>query len=300
MIVAIHVDDTVIACKAQHDLTWFMKEISKAFKFKNVGALKCVLGLHVGRSNGSYWINQEKCMLRLAEKCGVHAGKRSKTPIATHPNLDDYECSSKVDTTSHRAIVGAILHVSVASRPDITCAINKLARCSQDPRQMHMDAAKRLIKCLVNAAGHRIAYERKEDAPLVQACTDASHGSDKKTGKSTSGFFVEVCGGPVSWGSMRQTVVADSSAHAECMAPSTVCKDITSVAQMAKEIAPTLKTGAVPVIGAAPVHVDSASAISTANKPGFSKPSKSIRLAFHNSRDLTKKGETETKKIDGK
>ncbi len=90
IIIAIYVDDTIIAHKSPQDLQWVMKMIAKSFKFKNLGTLKCILGLHVGRSNGAYWINQEKCILRMAEKCNIYAGKRAKTPITTHPNLDIY------------------------------------------------------------------------------------------------------------------------------------------------------------------------------------------------------------------
>lgn len=296
IIMDIYVDDTIIAYKSQDHLHYVLKEISKIFKFKNMGTLKYILGLHVGRYNACYWVNQESYVLRLAQKYNIFAGKRAKTPMTTNVDLANTENSPKVDSTTYRAIVGAILYVSVASRPDITYSINRLAKYSMDPREIHMESAKMLIKYLVNIAGYRIIYNKQEEPPIIQAYTDASHGSDHKTGKSITGYYVEVCGGPVSWSSSTQTVVTPSTAYAEYIAISATCRDVMAVTRMSNEIIPELAAQTFPV----PIHTDSASAITIANRPGFSKLSKSIRLSYHNVRDMIQKGEIETRKIAGK
>ena len=56
MMVAIYVDDTIIAFEAKCDLEWFLAEIGKHLKFTNEGELWWTLGMEVGRTSQSNWL----------------------------------------------------------------------------------------------------------------------------------------------------------------------------------------------------------------------------------------------------
>jgi hypothetical protein len=74
------------------------------------------------------------------------------------------------------------------------------------------------------------AQERSPDLPTTQrfkivAYTDASFAVTDKM-QSISGWVVHVNGTPIFWGSMKQTVVVDSSCSAECVAASICTKKV--------------------------------------------------------------------------
>ena len=101
--------------------------------------------------------------------------------------------------------------------------------------------------------------------------------------KSTSGYFLSFCGGPVLWGAHKQKVLAMSIAEAEYMSLSRLGRDIIYAKQLVTEMG-------FPVESVIPVHEDCKPAINIAENPGFSNRSKSIRLAYHNVRDLVADG----------
>ena len=131
--------------------------------------------------------------------------------------LHEFENETRIDQTVYRKIIGSILYVSVATRPDITFALSQLARYSQDPRIAHYKAAMRLLQYLYNTRNVSIKY-RQSTGPFIQSYSDASWKSCKTTKRSQSGYITFAHGGPVLWNSKRQNFIATSSASAEYMA----------------------------------------------------------------------------------
>ena len=93
----------------------------------------------------------------MADKFGIRPDKAS-TPLPTK-NLHASHRSPPVDNKEYRSIIGAILYVSVATRPDIAFAISLLSQFSEDPREIHKDAALRLMRYLLNTAHYKIHYD---------------------------------------------------------------------------------------------------------------------------------------------
>ena len=94
----------------------------------------------------------------VCEKHGVMPSLKSQTPISPTPDLDVHLESPSVDSTKCRALLGATLHVSCASRPDACHAISRLSRCSEDPREMHYNVALRVLRCLANTAHYYMPW----------------------------------------------------------------------------------------------------------------------------------------------
>ena len=305
IIIACYVDDINILYKNPSDLQWCMKTIGKLFKFKNLGDISLCLGLQIGRlPNGCYHVSQTTYIERMAEKFGITPNKRCRTPLPSK-NLMEYSQSPTVNASHYRSLIGAILYTSVATRPDISFAISYLAQFSQDPREIHLDAAMHLLGYLANTSNYKILYDGKirtpgsfyiennKDGNLTLGFCDASFHPDPTHGKSVSGFLVFLHGGPVCWRKVNQKIVTTSSAEAEYVAMSAACREIIFVRQLCDEIGfqesfPT------------DLYSDSKSAIAIATNPGFTQRSKSIRLHYHNTRDCVENSVVTLKKINGK
>ena len=292
VILGIYVDDTVIAYDQQKDLEFVLKRIGDEYKFTNLGPIKESLGMQINRdSQGNYSISQTKYIKRMCERFKILPSKRARTPLPTAP-LKGTD-SEPVDSTEYRSTVGAALYVAVATRPDIAQACSHLAQFNTEPKKVHLNAARRLMKYLLNTAHYKISYS-KTNQNFV-GYSDATHGTEKE-GKSRSGYFLNLFGGPVLWGSHRQRVLANSIAESEYMSMSQLCRDIVYCTQFVNEIGfPEYKN--VPIC--TPIYEDCSPAISIASNPGFSQRSKSIRLSYHNVRAMLREQRIDIKKIKG-
>lgn len=293
IILGVYVDDIIIAYKTPQDIQWFLKALGKRFKFKNLGNLRYCLGIEVARTpGGAYFISQQKYIMRISEKYNIIPSKRARTTLSNLLKLYDYEDSHTVDPTAYRSILGAIIYVAVATRPDLSFAVSTLARFSQDPRAIHQQAAERLLQYMVNTCEYSIRYERKQNNNLTSIYVDASFNSDPKDSKSHCGYISMVNDTAVTWKAWKQTIVATSTGEAEYIAASDACREAVYLRQLIGELAFQL---AQPTT----MYSDSTSAITIATKPGFTQKSKSIRLKYHNTRQCIKDGIIDVKKIPG-
>ena len=150
------------------------------------------------------------------------------------------------------------------------------------------------MKYLLNTKHYRISYSRTERG--MEGYADATHMTEKD-GKSRSGYFLQLYGGPILYASHRQTVVANHIAEAEYMSMSQLGRDIVYATQLIKEIG---FGGYEKIPMKIPVFEDCQPAIQIATNPGFSKKSKSIRCAYHNIRQLIRDNTIRLFHISGK
>ena len=291
IVLAIYVDDILIGYKSKYDLEWFLKRMKAEYQFKNLGPVKQCLSLDIKKTDhGNYVIHQAPYIQRLMQKHGLYANKKAMSPLVPRKNWYSDE-TPKVDPTMYRAKIGSILYVALGTRPDISHAVSFLARFSQEPRQMHMDAANRLIQYLYNTIEYKLKYSSGKIA--TEVFVDASHATCPVTMRSTTGYYVSCYGAPVVWRSKRQSHVAKSTATAEYIAMSEAVDDVTFTRQLlielgCKEIEPTI------------MHEDSEPAIKIATKPGFTQRSKTIMVCYHSIREAVEDGRIRITSIRGK
>lgn len=287
IIMGVYVDDLIILHKNHDDLADFTKALEKRFKFKNLGKIQKTLGIEVDHNpDGSYSIHQQTYISQLGEKFGQRCSKRAKTPLVIK-KFDGHDDSPKVNQTLYRSVIGASLYVAVATRPDIMYAVNYLARFSQDPREIHMEAALRIVRYLVNTSHYRITYKKGD----LVTFADASWNADAES-SSVTGYVAMFAGGPIAWRSCRQKKRAMSSAEAEYVALSELGREIIHIRNLLSEMK-------IPFSETTFAHCDSTAAISMATKQGFTQRSKSIRLCYHNVREMINSKEMHLEKIDG-
>ena len=124
----------------------------------------------------------------------------------------------------YRNIVGSLLWLTLASRPDAQFAVTRLTRCMKTPTAAALVAAKRLLRYFKGTAGLPLVYDGNVPFTLAGQC-DASWGNDLATRRSYSGFFFSVCGGAISWTSKLQRAVSLSTVESEYLTYSEACKE---------------------------------------------------------------------------
>lgn len=288
MIVTVFVDDCTIAHENKSDLQNFLKQVGSECGFKNEGPTTWTLGIQVGQeTDGSYFIHQSRYIDKLVQKYNPKPDKRVRTPLSAD-NLYQ-EDSPPVDVSEYKSIIGALLYISIATRPDLAFACSRLGQFSTEPKEVHYKQALRCIQYLDNTKHYRIRYSADEG---LKGWADAGFNTCKVSGKSQTGYVLNYAGAPVMWRSFKQTCVANSTGEAEHMALSPLCRETIFAKQLLGEL---FQKERIPVL----VYDDSEPAIAIASNIGFSNKSRSIRISYHNVRDCVERNDVRLVKTPG-
>ena len=282
VIVAVYVDDILVATETEKTMLKLKRLISQKFEVKDLGELKSFLGVQVKVMSDSIWIGQSGYTSRVLEKFGMADAKPVSTPVDVSLKLHSENNSSPVDKSLYQSAVGSLLYLSNWTRPDITYAVNTVAKFSSSPTEVHWTAVKRIMRYLKGTSGYGVNYVKCTKDSLAGYC-DADWAGDVNDRKSTSGYVFTLAGAPVSWRSKKQSCVALSTAEAEYIA-------LASAAQEAVWLRELLKQLDGPMAEATIVYDDSQSAIAMTKNPQFHGRAKHIGIKYHYIRGEVEKG----------
>jgi hypothetical protein len=136
------------------------------------------------------------------------------------------------DHELYRNMVGSLLYLACWTRPDISFAVSELSRFVSAPGQLHMAAAKHLVRYIQGSRELGIMYSKPSNSgPMNQpnvlwGFVDSDWAGCPDSRRSTTGFTLMLNGAAVAWKSKRQSVVALSSAEAEFIAASALVQEV--------------------------------------------------------------------------
>lgn len=180
------------------------------------------------------------------------------------------------DATLYRSLAGALQYLTF-TRPDIAYAVQQVCLFMHDPRAVHFNALKRILRYLKGTAdlGLSIAHSTYFS---ITAYSDADWGSCPDTRRSTSGYCVFLGSLLVSWSSKRQNTTSRSSAEAEYRAVANAVAETFWLRQLLcdLELAPKRETLVV---------CDNVSAVYLSTNPVHHQRTKHIEIDIHFVRD---------------
>ena len=244
--VALYVDDGLISAEEQAEIDWLITELSKHYTIRNLGFPSKFLGLDVSHPDprGPITISQSTYAHKLLAKFDMDQCNAVKSPCDSRASYlhrrTDTEAPS--DGELYRSMMSSVLHLAVWTRPDIAWITNKLCQFNSDPSELHMSAAKHLLRYIQGTIDLSITYspsgvnslyglyiehpEFNLTPLIVHGFADASGASDPDDRCSTSGYIFFYFNGPISWGSNKQTyAVALSTMESEYMALTEAAKE---------------------------------------------------------------------------
>ena len=113
--------------------------------------------------------------------------------------------------------VGALLYLASHTRPDISFSVNLLARFSSCPTLRHWNGIKHIFRYLQGTRDKGLFFSNTSKEALI-GFADAGYLSDPHVARSQTGYVFTYGGTAISWRSMKQTIAATSSNHAEILA----------------------------------------------------------------------------------
>ncbi len=267
----------VIAGKTDFQLQNVKDSLSQKFELKDLGSLRYFLGMSITQDSDSesIVINQPAYTKKLLENFGIQECKPVATPVSSSSKLikatESDEC---VDKTKYQSAVGSLMYLAVCTRPDISFAVNSLAKFNSKPTKDHWSALKHVLRYLQGTKNVGICYSK--DSGDIIGYTDADWAGDLDDRKSTSGYLFMLCDGAVSWKSQKQRCVALSTAEAEYVAMSAAVQESVWLHQLISELTDS-SLGINPVL----IYEDNQAAIAMAKNPQFHGRAKHIEIKHH-------------------
>ena len=120
-IIAIYVDDLIAITETDEEMRRLKKSLTSIFKMKDLGELYYCIGINFYRTKDSLYMSQSQYIHRLLEKYGLSDANTVATPMDSNVKLvEDDGYSKTVDSILYQSMVGSILHLARATRPDIS------------------------------------------------------------------------------------------------------------------------------------------------------------------------------------
>ena len=120
------------------------------------------------------------------------------------------------DQLRYSQIIGSLMYLASATRPDISFAVSKLSRFVSKPGDDHGHALERVMSYLKGTASYGVHYTGYPR--VLEGYSDSKWISDADEIKATSGYVFTLGGGAVSWKSCKQTILTRSTTEAELTA----------------------------------------------------------------------------------
>jgi len=229
IIIAVYVDDFLVAAKSLDDVAWIHGELNKDWETRDLGPVKRFLGVDVHRPDptGAIFINQGIYARQVLHEFEMQNCNPVKTPlnpsIKLHKRLDEEPAA---DGEPYRRMTGKIMHLAVYTRPDLAFASSKQSQFNSNPSEIHMKAIKHVLRYINGTLDHGILYSSPDSTlSLPVGFCDASFDTDPDDSKSTSGWLYMLSNGAISWGSKKQDCIALSTMESEAMAMTEAAKE---------------------------------------------------------------------------
>jgi len=195
--------------------------VQKEFEVRYLGPMSYMLGIEFQRHpDGSMTLNQSKYIQQILTQFGMQWSKPVGMPgdpsiklTGTQHETNEEEIPLDTKRFPYRQLIGCLMYLSCATRPDISYMTNLLGQFCSQPQERHWKAAKRVLSYLSGTRDWKIVY-RPSGKPLT-AYSDADWATALDDRRSTSGCLVILAGGPIAWKARKQTAVALSSMEAE-------------------------------------------------------------------------------------
>lgn len=273
LILGIYVDDVLMLGSDEQEMKKLLEKLCEDFEMIVNWSPEMFLGMKIERQQGKVKLTQQGYSRGILEKFGMENSKPVSTPLFKGEATTE---GSEKPGYPYREAVGSLLYLSGKTYPDLAQAVGFVSRLVNDPSNQRITDVKRIFRYLNGTQTQGISYctegENESETEIVAYC-DSDYAGDPRTRKSTTGYIIFYGGGPVSWCSRKQPIVATSSTEAEYIAAADCCKEILYIKFLLEELEGKGSK--------AKLKVDNQSAISLIKNGIVNRRSKHIDVRFH-------------------
>ena len=288
VLVLVYVDDVLVTGSSLELIAQTKSDLKTRFEMTDSGKCTFVLGIElVDGSDGSVTMCQRRYVNDILKRFGMDECKATTSPVDLSTRLVASSEAAKIDVPFREA-VGALMHLTTATRPDIAYAVGYVSRFMENPQQEHWTAVKRIFRYLQGTKSHGLRFQPSDKIDF-RGYSDADWAGDHADRKSTSGYTFMLMGAPVSWGSKKQSSVSLSTSEAEYIALSLAIQEGKWVHRLLCEILAAANEPGPDLV----IREDNQSCIKMTKNPVNHGRAKHIDIKYHHIRDEVKRGEVQ-------
>jgi len=282
IIILLYVDDLLVTSQDPELKRTTLHEIEQRFPTQ-YKSQTTYLGIEVNYNmeQGTMTFHQSNKIKELVTLYNLNEGKFSDTPAAPGTKLIKHSENDGNESNinfPYRELVGSLLWIARATRPDILYAVNQLAQHVQSPDNTHIKAGKRIVSYLHTTINVNITYYRTPTLQL-EAYADADFAGENEQNdqpmRSTSGILILFNNSGIIFSkSQLQTVVAKSTAEAEYIAISNAGSIVEGIRNLLEQLGIVQRN-------ITTIFNDNQSAISMVKRKTCTAKTRHIKIAFH-------------------
>ncbi|KAL0311583.1 UNVERIFIED_CONTAM: Retrovirus-related Pol polyprotein from transposon TNT 1-94 [Sesamum angustifolium] len=159
------------------------------------------------------------------------------------------------------------------TRPDIAFSVGVISQFMDQPCEIHLIAAKRILRYIKNTLSYGLMYEQSKSFSL-SGFVDVDWAGHVNDRRSTTGFCFKIGSAAISWCSKKQTTVALSSCEIEYVVATMATQECLWLRRLIREMVTTQNH---------PIQnfCDNESATKLAGNPAFHARSKHIETHYY-------------------
>jgi hypothetical protein len=285
LIVSLYVDDLIYTGNDGELMESFKNSMKRNFAMTDLGKMSYFLGVEVIQNDTGIFINQQKYASEILTRFGMELCNMVCSPIVPGTRLSKDENGKSVDSTNFKQMVGCLMYL-IATRPDMCYSICLIARYMERPTEIHLAAAKRILRYLKGTVNFGILYRRGVLNQELKGWTDSDYAGDVDDRKSTSGYVFKLGSGAISWSSKKQPIVTLSTTEAEFVAAASCACQGVWLRRILQQLGQDQHKATL-------IFCDNSSSIKLSKNPILHGRCKHIDVRYHFLRDLTKEGVVE-------
>ena len=136
--------------------------------------------------------------------------------MAANVKLTNDPSGEFIDVTLCRSMIGRLLYLT-ASQPDITFSVSVYYRFQSNPKVLHLNAVKRIIKYVGGTCDYELFYSKESNLSFV-GFSDSDWAGNADDRKNTTGGCFYVGANLVAWMSKKQNSASLSTVEVEYIA----------------------------------------------------------------------------------
>ena len=296
MILSTYVDDIPSSFHPDDKDEWneIKEKLNKKYKIKFLGEADWLLNMKITRdtANNRIYLDQSSYVESILEEFDMknHIPVSSPSPTYKMSKLDcptTDEGKEAMKKFPYRRLVGLLMYLSNATRPDIAFAVRTAAQYMENPGILHWKALITILKYLKGTMnygllfdGNLVASDANDKFPIV-GYADADWGGNESR-KSTTGGVITVGGNVVDWLCNKQQTPALSSCEAEYIATGATVQSMMWINSLLQEMGLRTVLEEMPLR----VHNDNQSAIAICKNDVLHDRVRHIDIKHHFIRDL--------------
>eukprot|EP00211_Chloroparvula_japonica_P000516 CAMPEP_0119127524 /NCGR_PEP_ID=MMETSP1310-20130426/6037_1 /TAXON_ID=464262 /ORGANISM="Genus nov. species nov., Strain RCC2339" /LENGTH=1537 /DNA_ID=CAMNT_0007117795 /DNA_START=357 /DNA_END=4970 /DNA_ORIENTATION=+ len=278
--------------------------LGQKFEVVDMGDLDHFVGIDISHNlnTGVTTINQRGYAESILKRFFDEDIRPRDVPITTYNrsqldrNIDDADL---MKDSRYRELVGSLLYLATATRPDLLYAVCFYARFNDKHTLAHWKGLVDVCRYVRATLNYGIKFDKQlTERHLVAMFGDASHADWFTSRKSTYGYLSRLCGGAVSFRCGPTEVVCLSTTESEYVTLTHTGKAAAWLKGVSSFLGPSMTTALTDDAGIV-IYVDNDAARRWAENSGFAaRRNKHIDIRFRYVNELVTNGVVRLRRVD--